>query len=183
MNLMAIFSRINRPVPDAAKARILNIGLLLGIVALGAYFRLVNLPSNPGWYYDEGVFINVADNLSHGHWQSFNMAGSPMLWRPPLFVYLLTVVFSLFGVGIQSARGLCAVFSLFELLLVYRIGRRAGGDKLGLLAAALFALLPQFVEFNRMAYSYSSTALFGLLGVEVGLSWLENRRSMGWLPA
>ncbi len=181
---MAIYSSINRPLSDAAKARILNVGLLLGIVALGAYFRLVNLPSNPGWYYDEGVFINAADNLLHGHWQSFNMTGSPMmLQRPPLFVYLLTGVFSLFGVSINSARGLCAVFSLLELFLVYRIGRRAGDEKIALLAAALFAILPQFVEFNRMAYSYNSTALFGLLGVDAGLNWLENRRPLGLLVA
>jgi hypothetical protein len=63
---------------------------------VAAYFRFVQLRANPGWYSDEGVFINYAENLAQGRWQMFALANSPMLiQRPPLFLFVLTAAFKL----------------------------------------------------------------------------------------
>ena len=181
---MGFISKINRPLSHDEKIRLIQGVLFAVIIVLGSYFRLIHLHDNPGWYFDEGEYINYADNLYHGHWQLFNIVATPMLlMRPPLFVYLLAGTFSVFGVGIIQARTLVVILSLIEFIFIYRIGRKIGERNLTVLAMALYAILPQFVEFDRMAYTYAATGLFGLMGVDFILTWLENKRHAWWLLA
>ena len=86
---------------------LLPVALLVLVLSLAVFLRFSNLRTNPGWYSDEGAFINVAENLSQGKWQYFALQGSPLLvGRPPLFFVVLAGAFKLFGVDILVLRGL-----------------------------------------------------------------------------
>ena len=134
---------------------LVGLGLLL-ICAVGAYLRLYNLRSNPGWYPDEGSVLNVAWNLWHGRFQFFAIGGSMLVSaRAPLFPAILAALFNVFGYDILVARVVTAVAGLLTIPLMFFCLRRTLGVNGALASAAVYALLPLAVLYSRWSFEYS----------------------------
>ncbi len=153
------------------------IGLCL-ILALATYIRFVNLRSNPGWYSDEGVFINYAENLALGRWQIFALVNSPMLiQRPPLFLFVLTAAFKLWSPDILVLRGLTAFYGVSSVWLLYMLVHSCFGTRLALLSAGMLAICPWIVAYNRMGFTYSQMAPLFLLVILACCRFVDTRRA------
>ena len=59
----------------------------------------------------------------------------------PLYPLAQAAVFKAFGVGVVQMRALPAACGLFLLVVVFVVGRQAGGDRVGALAVALMLML------------------------------------------
>ncbi len=154
---------------------VLGVCLILGVAF---YFRFANLRANPGWYSDEGVYINYAENLAQGRWQTFALLDSPMLiQRPPLFLFVLTAAFKLWGADIVVLRGLAAFYGVLSVGLLYLLARASLGMRLAFLAAGLLAICPWIVAYNRIGFTYSQMAPLFLLTVLASLRFVETGKA------
>ena len=79
--------------------------------------------------------------LERGHWFVPTNDGAPRLQKPPLVYWCLLVSMKLFGVNEFAARLPNALASLLWFLGVYLVGRRVGGEALGLAGATILATM------------------------------------------
>jgi 4-amino-4-deoxy-L-arabinose transferase-like glycosyltransferase len=89
---------------------------------------------------------------------------------PPLYYVLAWLWSQLFGTGEVALRSLPALLGTATIPVVWALGRRLGGERAGLAAAALVAVNPMLVWFSQEARAY---ALLALLGVLSTLMWLR----------
>ncbi len=151
------------------------------VLVFAAFFQFISLRSNPGWYSDEGYFIDFAAHLAQGEWQFMGLQNAPLfIQRPSLFLLVLTGVFKLLSADILVLRGLAAGFSLLSVALVFLFGRRILGAPLALLAAFLLAIQPTIVTFNRIGFTYNLLA--PLLLITIWACWrFLNARNSRWI--
>lgn len=152
------------------------------IITLAAYLRLHNLTDNPGWYADEATHVNIAHNLMQGEMRYLAVDDSFLVFgRLPLFELLLAGSNQLFGVGIDTARGLTGLLGVLTILLLVATTRIITKDPVFALCAGLaLAVYPDAVLYSRIAYSYALLAPLLVLAV-LGLSqYLSGGRRI-WL--
>ena len=92
--------------------------------------------------------------------------------HPPLFYLLLAAWGRTWGWHEASLRGLSVALSVFTLPLMFAIGRRLGGTRVGWMAAVVFALSPLHVRYAREARMYALLTLGVALMVWAALHWL-----------
>jgi 4-amino-4-deoxy-L-arabinose transferase-like glycosyltransferase len=146
------------------------------ILSLAAFFRYINLRTNPGWYADEGNFIDFASNLANGRWEMFGIINAPMLiQRPPLFLYVLSALFRIFGTDILVLRALTATYGVFTILIIYLFVRDAYNEKLALITTGIMAIWPWMVAYNRIGFTYNQLSFFLALTVYAGWKFSNNK--------
>lgn len=96
--------------------------------------------------------------------------------HPPLIPLFVSVSFSLFGEHEWAARLVPIIFSLGSTVLVSLLGTALGGQRLGLLSAFVYALLPMNAYFGRMVCTESPTNFFALATALAYLRWHRTRR-------
>jgi 4-amino-4-deoxy-L-arabinose transferase-like glycosyltransferase len=122
---------------------------LLWILGAGVIVRLV-------FFYcfadldlraDEVIYQEIAVNLADG--RGFAMDGRLTSWRAPLYPFLLSALYALAGAtDPTAARGAQAILNLLNGVLVYLLGRKLYGERVGLGAATLFTFYPSFLFYN-----------------------------------
>jgi hypothetical protein len=135
--------------------------LLGGIVALAALLRFATLDEQSFWY-DEAVTVGLV-----------KMDLGDMLDRipesestPPLYYIVAWLWAKLFGTGEVGLRSLSALCGTAFVPVMYAIGVRAVGIRVGLVAAGLAAVSPLLVWYSQEARTYA------LLVLLAGLSFL-----------
>jgi hypothetical protein len=96
--------------------------------------------------------------------------------HPPLVPLFVSFSFSLFGEHEWAARLVPIIFSLGSTVLVYLLGTSLGAQRLGLLSAFIYALLPMNAYFGRMVCTESPTNFFALATALAYLKWHRTRR-------
>jgi len=89
---------------------------------------------------------------------------------PPLYPFFLVGVYTLFGRDPLPVACVQIVLELLTTLLVYAIGRRVGGEAVGLLAAAFYGCYPYLLFQNLTA---NDTGIF--IALLVTAIWLSYR--------
>lgn len=123
---------------------------LLWILGVGAIVRLLFLfyMADLELRMDEVQYQEIAVNLTEG--RGFALNGRLTSWRPPLYPFVLSVLYTFTGTTDPVvARGFQAILSLLNGLLVYLLGRRLFGERVGLGAALLFTFYPSFLFYNN----------------------------------
>ena len=103
--------------------------------------------------------------------------------RTPFAYYVTAWIWSrVFGHGEFALRSLSAVFGTVTVLLAFLVARRLGGERAGLLAAALVAVSPILVWYSQEARSYAMLACFCVASV---WAWqhVRDTGSTRWLVA
>ncbi len=123
--------------------------VVTGIVALGAVLRLIALGSKSFWL-DEITSVVVARLPGPSFWQCLwhdegNMALYYLMLRPWLH----------FGMGEASVRMLSVLPGIASLPLMYLLGARLFGRKVGMAAALFLALSSCAVVYSQEARAYS----------------------------
>lgn len=72
--------------------------------------------------------------------------GSPFLEKPPLYWWVQVAAFKVFGLSHGVARLPSALFGVLTMVATYFLGRRLGGPRQGLLAAAVLGSTALFAE-------------------------------------
>jgi hypothetical protein len=146
-----------------------NWGIFIFLLIIAGIFRFVNLRTNPGWYADEGNFINFAANLAAGKWEMFGLVNAPMLiQRPPLFIYVLSGLFHIFNTDIVVLRALTATYGLLTIPVIYLFVREAFYERLALITVGIMAIWPWIVAYNRIGFTYNQLAFFLALTIYAG---------------
>jgi 4-amino-4-deoxy-L-arabinose transferase-like glycosyltransferase len=104
----------------------------------------------------------------------FVVDGGPSALRPPVYPYLLGAVYAVTGDSVDAGRFANVALGGLSVLLLFLIGRRIWGRRVGLVAAALAAVFPPLVLLSRDLLSES---LFIAMELAAVLCILEFRRS------
>jgi 4-amino-4-deoxy-L-arabinose transferase-like glycosyltransferase len=94
-------------------------------------------------------------------------------YRPPLYALFLAVVFDLVGPDLQAVRVLQGVLSTVTCALLFLIGRHIGGDRVGLVAAALGSGYPLFVFFAGVLMAETLLILLAVLSLYLSLAFQD----------
>ncbi len=169
-----------------AKLRRFEVGLAL-IVLGAAGIRLAHVlavaPRTTG-VYDAFWFNRVGADVAQGRGfvipiGSFFAPGfhyAVTAGHPPLYALWLAGLFKLGIAGDLAQRATGTLLGAATVLLVGILGRRVGGDRLGLLAAAIAALSPLLIAADG---ALLSETLYGTLSALVLLvAWNFTRRPM-----
>jgi mannosyltransferase len=147
--------------------------LALALVCVaGAALRLATLGTQSLWF-DEAVTAHLMRMDLPGLLSAIPDSES----SPPLYYVLAWLWSQLFGTGEVALRSLPALLGTATIPVVWALGRRLGGDRAGLAAAALVTVNPMLVWFSQEARAYALLALLGALAALLWLRALETPRA------
>lgn len=92
---------------------------------------------------------------------TFSIGGLYSSLHPPLYVWLTSVSFLVFGVTEFAVRFFSAVFGGLTLMVIYKMGKELHSSKVGFIAAMLFGLNP-FVSFYARQGQFDAALAFFL---------------------
>lgn len=147
---------------------------LFAILLIGIVLRSWNLETIPHWFWDEGVNMHISWNLANGRMQWFCLkyAFAP---HPPLYFLIASFLLESFGNELIVLRGLSVIYSILTILLVYLIGSKMFGERIGLLSSLLLAIYPTAVYWNRMAFANNQVMFLSMLSLYSILLYLDQR--------
>jgi hypothetical protein len=138
---------------------------LMALLAVGFLLRLVMLDAFP-FREDEAIYSYWALHLTRVD------ALALSVWpdKPPIFLWLLGIVFALLGPSEAAARWLNIAASLLTIPVVAATAHHLWGRRAGLLAALFFALNPFAISFAPTAYTDPLLVLFGMIAFHAALT-------------
>ncbi len=130
---------------------------LAGTVAVGVGVRFASLGVQ-SYHHDEVVTVM---RVIHGGFLHMLREVKDSESNPPLYYLLAWGWAKAFGTGEVAMRSLSALFGAATVPLAFGAGREAGGNRVGLLGAALVALNPMLIWYSQEARSYALLVFFG----------------------
>jgi Dolichyl-phosphate-mannose-protein mannosyltransferase len=144
---------------------------LLGFAVRLAYGLAAPVPSALG---DDQWYHAVANGLADGHGFANPLDGRPTAFHLPLFPAVLAIGSKVGATSYQAHQAIGWALGAGTVVVVGLIGRRLGGERLGLIAAAAAALyLPLAINDSLLM----SESLYGLLIAAVLLLALRLREA------
>jgi len=148
---------------------------LAAIVIAGLVIRVtVALLFTPPLFGDDLDYVALGKLLAHGG--GYELDGSPTAYRPPGYPLLLSLSFRLFGETLVPVRLAQAAADMISCLLVFSIGKKLFGDRVGLIAAGIFALFPMQILYVSLLMTET---VFTLTLLAVVRLCMERRISAG----
>ncbi len=134
----------------------------LAVIALAVFARLWQIDQFPfGTWYDEADNGNYAVQiLNDPNYRPVYVESTNL---PAHFLYLIALSFKLFGVGTISIRLVTVAFGIVTVIFAYLLFRRWFGERMGLVAAAMFAVLRYDLTFSRIALHGVTTPAFEVI--------------------
>lgn len=130
---------------------------LILITLFGGFVRFYNIADIGVSNVDEAFYMLEADWIRG---ETYANLSDPMLSSKPLFSYLVSISFSIFGSYDYAGILVSAIFGTLSIPLLYLIGRHVHSDLLGLLAAALLATNKLHIYHSRTVYSEAVMMFF-----------------------
>lgn len=129
-----------------------NDRIAIGVLGVALVVRLVGLGAESAWI-DEGYSLSLAK-------YSFAdiIRGTVSDQHPPLY-YLLLHVWLAFGTNITMARLLSVFLGVINVYQLQILGRKFGGQWLGLVASLLLAINPMHVWYSQEVRQYMLLAV------------------------
>ena len=148
---------------------------VLFILLLAAILRIYNLGNGMPFIGDQGWFyLSARDFLIHGQIPLVGITSShTWLHQGPLWTYMLSFALLVFKFNPVSGAYLTAAFGVATTLLMYRLGKEMFSQRIGIIAALLYAASPLVVFFDRMPFDPSPIPLFTVLYMFVLVKWLK----------
>lgn len=150
-------------------------GLILAIAA-GVFLRLYRLGALPyGLWSDEAINGLDALGVLRGDLRLYFPAN---FGREPIYYYVAALTIALFGPTALGLRAASALLGVLTLPATYLLGRAWGSRRLGMLSAAIMAVMLWHVHLGRVGFRVVALPLFTALALGVGALGLQ-RRSRG----
>lgn len=130
-----------------------RIGLSRVLLLIAALLTLLQLPTAPPLWWDEGWTLTVARNwVATGHYGRL-LAGdpiSPRLAATPPVVLPVALSFRLFGIGAWQGRLPGVIFTVVTLWLLYQLTTMLYSRRAGIAALVLAVLTPMNPELHTL---------------------------------
>lgn len=169
----------NRPFWIASVALLLRVGWIV----IGHTYKFKTSDDNFSFGWEMG---RIAASLASGHGFSspFVVPTGPTAWEPPLYPYLISGVFLIFGIYSKASAfvllTLNSTFSALTCVPIFAIAKRMFSEEVAVGAAWAWALLPNVMFWcTRAVWETSLSALLLALVIWLTLT-LEDRD--GWRP-
>jgi len=181
--------------------------LRFGWIVIAHTYKFKTFDDNFSFGWEMGR-IGRALAQGQGFSNPFNDTTGPTAWEPPLYPFLIAIVFRLFGIYTHASAvlllGLNSLFSALTCIPIFLIAKRCFSQKLAVWTAWLWAILPPVMYWcTRWVWETSLTALLLALifwltldleerdglkpWLEFGLLWgvagLTNTSLLAFLPA
>lgn len=166
--------------------------LLILILALLLRLYHVNFPV-AGWHsWRQADTAAIARNF---YQNGFNLFYPQVDWGGnspgfvesefPLYSFLVTLSYAIFGVNDLWGRVLSVVFSIATIYGLYLLARKFISDKVALWTAFIYAILPLNIFYGRAFMPESAILLCSVFGIYFFSEWLDSGRSkdfvLSWL--
>lgn len=150
---------------------------LIVVIIIGLIFRaiLLYLSRNLGLtILDEREYNAIAVNIIEG--KGFSLNGQLTAYRPPLYpAFVAFVYYMMHTTNFIYVRILQGLISIFNVILVYCIGKEIFNKKIGILAASLFCIYPALLGFNIFVLSETLFIFLFCLSYYYFLRFLKER--------
>ena len=135
---------------------------LLVVVLFSIVFRFYSLDTTPPWDFDEGYNMRYSFDLINGEilWFSIKYTFMP---HPPLFMLAYALVIKYLGVSVYTIRLLTAFYGVLTTIAIYFVGKEMFNRKVGFLASAVYAFMPEIIFWNRLGYANNQLILLSVL--------------------
>ena len=134
-------------------------------VLLGALFVVLSTSTYTNW--DAQLEYQAASSVVT---QGFPyVANGLMINQPPLGFYMDVPAFHAFGLSYLNGVGVVTAFGFGCVVLVYALGALLYGKGTGLVAAALFSIVPWHVYISRIFLIDNQSLFFSLLFLIAGI--------------
>ena len=137
------------------------------ILIIGVVFRLVSWSGRTAVQTDSVLYISNGINLFSGK-GLVDLSDNPLVAKPPLYSFLIGIVWKISGDGEQAARSISFLFGIGSLALIYYFGRFLWTEREALAAMAVAAVYPALVNASSAAMAES----LGLFWVILALFYL-----------
>lgn len=123
---------------------------LLGIVLLGAVFRLYLLDTLPSDMFNDLAYnYQATERILGGQWMIYD-TGFP--GREPLLFYLTALLAHVSGLNFYTLKLVTALVGIATVPVVYLLGREMANDAVGLVAALFLAVAKWHVLISRVGF-------------------------------
>ncbi len=138
----------------------LALGSLVVFAVLGAHALVAQ--NGLGWYSDEGTHLAILRSLLQGRWDYLGIQyGVLLAARQPLFYLLFLPVARSAGLSLEALRGFSLAMVVVTGLLLYAYAWQAERNPVwGALAAVVYALVPRWVLYQHLAFTYDLVAVW-----------------------
>ena len=148
----------------------------VGVVALGAAVRVIWLAQrwNRELAFNDSFWYSImATDITDGKWFRTLFADGPTAEHPPL-TPILMVPLSFLGDPLVGQRITTTVIGIITVAVVALVGRRLGGDRVGIVAGLLAAVVPNVWLSDGLVMSESVALLFVSLFLLVAVGWARD---------
>ncbi len=152
------------------------LGILLLILALGAFLRIYGLGAESFWF-DEIMSIYFAK----GDIDSIINPPSYEVHIPPLYYILLHFWIQFFGTSEFAARLLSAIFGIFSIPVLYKLGKTLFDYGSGLYGALILAISMFHIKFCQEARMYSLLTFTTLISMLLFVKSLKEDKLKFWI--
>jgi outer membrane protein assembly factor BamB len=139
---------------------------VLAILAFSIIF-FVNLGSGPLWAADEKTYSQWAFYMVKNGDYLTPWAFGGIFWigKPPLFMWLMSLAYQVFGVNNFASRLWSPVFGTLSLVLVFYLGKKLYNLYVGFLSALVLGTFTTFYVFARHAMTDVLFVFFILVSI------------------
>lgn len=142
--------------------------VFLGILLLGLAIRIYRIWEVP-MYGDELTMVydtySIVKTGSDSTGQKFPLTFKMGAGRPGGYIYFSTPFVAIFGPTVWGERSLSLLSGLGMIILIYFLGKKLLGEKVGLTASFLMAISPWDVYLSRAGYEAHFALFLALAGI------------------
>jgi mannosyltransferase len=149
--------------------------ILAGITILGALLRLHYLGAESLWF-DESASVGIAHLDWFNLWKVVSLAEANMV-----LYYGMLHVWLTFGESEFVVRSLSVLAGVLTLPLIYAIGKRMFGARVGLVSAVLLATNVFHIKYSQEARGYSLVVLLATLSSLFFIRAIEHQSRHDWI--
>lgn len=163
--------------------------LSLFILGLACFLIIFNFTKTPNVWVDEGVFTNVAENLSVNH--SVGMQISPGVSKPlglllsagyPV-IFPVSLSFKFFDVGLWQARLVMVIYMIILVILFFIFSNKLYGFYPAVLSSLLLLSFSPFYGNGRPVQGEVPGLVFLVFGAILLLYWEKSEFKNSWYLA
>lgn len=119
--------------------------------------------------------------VESGNWVVLSYRGEPWFDHPPLAIWILAILFHLFGSSVYVAK-LMNTLSLFGVLFfTYKIGKTLKNEVTGLLAAVALIFTPHIIQLSGRIKLDMPLIFFSTLAIYTALKATTDSRKYYWV--
>lgn len=116
--------------------------------------------------WDEAIYAQISKEVvASGNWWTLNWEYSPYLRKPPIFMWVTALFYTIFGVSEFWARAASSFSGIALLVVAYFIAKFIYDKWVGLFAAAILLTSYQFVASSRFGTTDIMLTLFTYVAV------------------